>query len=205
MAAKEPLATQTNRIHWMDNLRTIVIFLVFLYHAGGVYSLIFESFWLVADPATSDVVGILNIMLDVTVMPIIFFISGYLIPMSLKDKTAWAFLKSRFSRLLVPWIVAVLTLIPLYKVIFLYSRGLPQEPWTTYFHFSKGNWISQSWLWFLPVLFSFNILYLLLSKANIRLPKISIKGAIIGAVLIGFVYSVGTGLVLGFGAGQKRH
>jgi len=34
---------------------------------------------------------------------------------------------------------------------------------------------SQNWLWFLPVLFSFNIIYLLLSKANIRTPNISLN------------------------------
>jgi hypothetical protein len=121
---------------------------------------------------------------------------------SLKNKTGRAFLKSRFKRLIVPWIVAVLTLIPLYKAIFLYSRGLPQEHWTTYFPFSNG-FISQSWLWFLPVLFSFNVLYVLLSRLNIRVPNISLKGAVITTLLIGFAYSVGTGLVLGFRSWSK--
>jgi peptidoglycan/LPS O-acetylase OafA/YrhL len=197
MTTQEKL-TKGNRIHWMDNLRTIIILLVVLYHAAGVYSLTFQSFWLVADPEYSDVVGIFNVVLDVTVMPTIFFISGYLIPMSLKDKSGWTFLKSRFKRLMLPWIVAVLTLMPLYKVIFLYSRGLPQEHWTTYFHFSPGNITSQNWLWFLPVLFSFNILYVLLSKLNIKLPNISLKTAVIGTLVIGFVYSVGIGMVVGF-------
>jgi fucose 4-O-acetylase-like acetyltransferase len=184
----------------MDNLRTFIIFLVVLYHAGGVYesSGIWASFWLVDDPATNDLVGILNLIIDIFVMPTLFFISGYLTPMSLRDKTGWAFLKARFRRLIVPWIIAVLTLIPLYKVIFLYSRNLPQESWTTYFHFSKGNISSQNWLWFLPVLFLFNILYLLFSKANIRIPNISLKGAVFGTFLIGFVYSVSIGGIFGF-------
>jgi peptidoglycan/LPS O-acetylase OafA/YrhL len=182
----------------MDNLRTIAILLVVLYHAAGVYSLTFQSFWLVADPATSDLVGILNVVLDVTLMPTIFFISGYLIPMSLKDKTVGEFIWSRFKRLIVPWAIAVLTLMPLYKVIFLASRGLPQEHWTTYFHFSKETITSQNWLWFLPVLFSFNVVYALLAKANVTFPSISIKWAVVGASVIGFVYSVGIGMLVGF-------
>jgi len=197
MTGKENFTTK-NRIYWLDNLRTFIIFLVVLYHAGGVYSLTFESFWLVADPATSDLVGILNVILDICVMPTMFFIAGYVTPMSLKNKSGWIFLKSRFRRLMIPWAIAVLTLIPLYKVIFLYSRGLPQEHWTTYFHFSQGNISSQNWLWFLPVLFLFNILYVLLSKANVKLPHISLKTAVIGIFFIGVVYSLSIGGIFGF-------
>ncbi|MFC1543091.1 acyltransferase family protein [Candidatus Neomarinimicrobiota bacterium] len=185
----------------MDNLRTIIIFLVILYHAGGVYECAgtWAFFWLVDDPATYCPAGFVNIVIDIFVMPTLFFISGYLTPMSLKNKNRWSFLKARFRRLMIPWIIAVLTLIPLYKVIFLYSRGLPQEHWTTYFHFTGGSiYISQNWLWFLPVLFLFNSLYVLLSKVNIRLPNISLKGAVIGTFLIGLVYSLGIGGILGF-------
>ena len=182
--------TKGNRIHFLDNLRSIIVLLVVLYHAGGVYEStgIWASFWIVDDPATNDLVDILNTMVDIFMMPTLFFISGYLAPASLKSKNGWEFLNAKFKRLIVPWSIAVLTLIPLYKVIFLYSRNLPQESWTTYFHFSNGI-IGQSWLWFLPVLFLFNILYLLFSKVKIRIPDISLKGAVIGTFLIGFVNS----------------
>jgi fucose 4-O-acetylase-like acetyltransferase len=177
-----------------------MIFLVVLYHAGGVYEStgFWATFWIVDDPATNDLVGFLNEIINIFVMPIMFFISGYFMPMSLKNKSGGAFVKSRFRRLIIPWIIAVLTLIPLYKVMFLYSRSLPQEHWTTYFHFSKGNISSQNWLWFLPVLFLFNILYLLLSKVNIRIPNISVKSAVFGTFLVGFVSSVGIGAIFGF-------
>jgi len=167
-----------------------MIFLVVLYHAGCVYesSGIFASFWLVDDPSTNHLAGILNIIIDIMVMPTIFFISGFLTPLSLKKKNGWAFLKSRFKRLMIPWMIAGLTLIPLYKIIFLYSRDLPQESWTTYFHWSNGIW-SQNWLWFLPVLFLFDILYLALSKVNIHLSNITLKQAVFAIFLIGFIYS----------------
>jgi hypothetical protein len=42
------------------------------------------------------------------------------------------------------------------------------------------------------------MLYLLLSRAKIRIPNISLRGAVLGTFLIGFVYSVGIGSVLGF-------
>ena len=194
MTNKEECSTKGNRIHFLDNLRTIIIFFVVLYHAGIVYeSSGFGAWvWIVHDPATNDVAGILCfLVIDIFVMSTIFFISGYLTPMSLKYENGWAFLKARFRRLVIPWIIAVLTLMPLYKVIFLYSRGLPQERWTTYFHFSNGNITSQNWLWFLPVLFLFNLLYVLLSSVNWVPPRISLKSAIVAIFFIGFVNSFG--------------
>jgi len=179
-----------NRIYWLDNLRTFMIFLVVVLHAGLVYesSGITAFFWIVDDPSTNDLSGILNLIIDIFAMTTIFFISGFFVPQSMKNKQGLAFLTSKFKRLIVPWLIAVLTLIPLYKVIFLYSRNLPQEDWTTYFHWSNGIW-GQNWLWFLPVLFLFNALYLVLSRAEIKLPSITLKGAIWVAVLIGFACS----------------
>jgi fucose 4-O-acetylase-like acetyltransferase len=198
MNDKEKSTSRGNRIYFLDNLRTIIIFLVVLYHVGGVYESadLWGWFWIVDDPATITWVGILGIVFDIFMMPTLFFISGYLTPASLKNKTEWEFLKGKFKRLMVPWVIAVFTLIPLYKVIFLYSRNLPQEHWSTYFHITNPN--SQNWLWFLPVLFVFNMLYLLLSKAKIRMPNISLKGAVLGTFLIGFVYSFSIGGILGF-------
>jgi fucose 4-O-acetylase-like acetyltransferase len=195
----QPKSTKkSKRIHWMDNLRTIIILLVVLYHVGGVYEAagLWGWFWIVDDPATISWVGILGIVFDIFMMSVLFFVSGYLAPASLEDKTGWEFLKGKFKRLMIPWVIAVFTLIPLYKVIFLYSRNLPQEHWTTYFHITNPN--SQNWLWFLPVLFVFNLLYLLLSKANLSLPNISLKAAIVGVFLVGFVYSFSSGVILGF-------
>ena len=180
-----------NRIYFLDNLRTFMIFLVVIVHSGLVYEKGgFSAFiWIVYDPATNNLAGNLRIILDILIMSTIFLISGYLTPISLKSKNSWAFIKTKFKRLMIPWLIAVLTLMPLYKFIFLYSRNLPQQHWTTYFHWSNDIW-SQNWLWFLPLLFLFDILYLLLSRVKIKLPDISLKKAIGAVFVIGFVYSV---------------
>lgn len=184
-------ATSRDRIYWLDNLRTFMIFLVIVLHAGLVYesSGIAAFFWIVDDPSTNDLSGILNLIIDIFVMSTIFFISGFLAPQSLKSKRGFAFLKSKFNRLIIPWFIAVLTLIPLYKVIFLYSRNLPQEHWTTYFHWSNGIW-NQNWLWFLPVLFLFNALYFLFSRLNISLAGLTLRKALWTSVLIAFIYGL---------------
>ena len=62
MTNTEKLTTRGKRIHWMDNLRTIIIFLVVLYHVGGVYEAagLWGWFWIVDDPATITWVGIVG-------------------------------------------------------------------------------------------------------------------------------------------------
>ena len=191
MADKEKGTITEYRIYWLDNLRTFMIFLVVLCHAGWVYesSGLGALFWIVDDPSINNLSGILNLITDIFAMPTIFFISGFFTPLSMKNKKVWVFLKSKFRRLIIPWIIAVLTLIPLYKIIFLYSRNLPQESWTTYFHWSNGIW-GQNWLWFLPVLFLFNLLYLPFSKVKIRFPNIPLKSVVVGTFIVGFAYSL---------------
>jgi len=182
----------------MDNLRSIIIFFVVLYHIGGVYESagLWGWFWIVDDPTTMVWVGIMGIAFDIFVMPTLFFVSGYLTPASLANRPAGKFVIGKFRRLIIPWLIAVFTLIPIYKVIFLYSRNLPQEHWNTYFHITSQN--SQNWLWFLPVLFVFNMAYVLLSKMNLKMPKVSPGLAVLGAVIIGFVYSFSMGGIVGF-------
>ena len=179
------------RIYWLDNLRTFAIFLVVVIHAGIVYesSGIGAIFWIVDDPSTHDLIGIVNLVLDIFVMPTLFFISGYLIPLSLGHRNGWDSVKAKFKRLMIPWVIAVFTLIPIYKVIFLHSRGLPPEHWSSYFHFSNGIY-GQNWLWFLPVLFIFNVLYVLLSSRGWVPAKMSFKLAMVATFVISVASSV---------------
>lgn len=172
------------RLHFLDNLRTFLIFLVVLYHSGLVYesSGVGATFWVVDDPSTSAVPGLVNLVIGTFVMATIFFIAGYLTPSSLDGKGEWRFLKTKFRRLMVPWALAVFTLMPLYKVLFLYSRGLPQESWTRYFHFSNGT-LGMNWLWFLPVLFLFDCLYVALRRLRLPTSKLSL-GMAVGVVLV---------------------
>lgn len=188
-----------SRIHFLDNLRTFLIFLVILYHAAFVYQSALQTNWIVIDPVKSDSLGLVGMYIDLFVMFILFFISGYFIPNSIRNHNSWGLLKSKFKRIMVPWMVAVFTLIPAYKAIFLYSRGLPQEEWYSYFHFFQrtgadlsvfANNPSQHWLWFLPVLFLFQVLYLVLYRTNLLSIRISLKTGVFMTFAIGLLYSL---------------
>ncbi len=178
-----------NRIYWLDNLRTFMIFLVVLIHAAIVYEKngMGAEWWIISDPSNNDLAGVLFLILNIFVMATVFFISGHLTPTSLKNKSAWEFFKTKFKRLILPWLITVLTLMPAYKVLFLHSRHLPQESWTTYFYWSS-IW-SHNWLWFLPVLFLFDMVYLCISRINVDLSRVSLKKAICAIFFISLLYS----------------
>jgi fucose 4-O-acetylase-like acetyltransferase len=163
-------------------------------HAGIVYesSGINEFIsWIVVDPSTNDVSGIMSfIVFDIFIMATLFLVAGFVTPRSVDRKQGWSFVVSRLKRLILPWLFAVLVLIPLYKVIYLYARGLPQENLSTYFHFSSPSLTGQNWLWFLPLLFVFNVVYFLLAKLNISLSSISFRSGVAIAFVIILTYSI---------------
>lgn len=184
------------RIHFLDNLRTFLIFLVVMLHAGLVYESVLQNSWIVIDPVKNDSIGLIRMYLDQFVMFIIFFISGYFVRFSIQNKSSFEFIKSKFNRIFLPWIIAVFTLIPLYKIIFLYSRSLPQEEWFSYFHLFErsgsdlsffANNPTQNWLWFLPVLFLFQIIYVLLSRTKLLSFNISLKTGVILVFVTGVI------------------
>lgn len=187
------------RICFLDNLRTFLILLVVILHAGMTYEQGFDAFWIVSDPSKWNPIALVRMYLDLFVMFMMFFISGYFIPDTLKNKNSWKFIVSKFKRIMLPWLIAVFTLIPAYKVIFLFSRGLPQEVWYSYFHiFQRAGtdlaWFpnnpTQNWLWFLPVLFLFQVLYLFMAKTRMLSVKINLKQAVAILFVVGVVYSM---------------
>jgi fucose 4-O-acetylase-like acetyltransferase len=187
------------RVYFLDNLRTFLILLVVVLHAGMTYEQGFDAFWVVSDPAKWNPIALVRMYLDLFVMFMLFFISGYFIPNSLKNKTSWEFIKSKFKRIMFPWFIAVFTLIPAYKAIFLFARGLPQEDWFSYFHIFEragtdlaffANNPTQNWLWFLPILFLFQIIYIGLARTNVLKIKISLKSAVALIFIVGVIYSM---------------
>ena len=187
------------RVYFLDNLRTFLIFLVVVVHAGLVYEAVLANTWIVVDEDQASGLGLLRMYLDLFIMFVMFFISGYFIPYSVQKQSSWKFIKSKIKRIMLPWLIAVFTLIPAYKVIYLYTRNLPQEEWITYFHFFQragGDMTSfadnpvQNWLWFLPVLFLFQVVYLMLYKLRGLSFNITIKSAVILLLIVGMTYSM---------------
>ena len=168
------------RIYFLDNIRSLMILLVVVLHSAEPYTH-YRSWWAVNDQ-DSVIIDKLFLTLDVFLMPILFFIAGYFTLPSLKNKSAWLFIKKKFRRLGLPFIIGILVINPIYLYIWNYSRGyLHYNIWDVFLgsissatKFQSGfiNNIDQFQcyhLWFISLLLLFFIVFIFLHSVNSKL------------------------------------
>jgi len=144
--------TTSNRLYFLDNLRAFVVILVIVLHGSMTYMAYAPPWWYVVDPNNSVIFTQLVLLLDVPIMPILFFLAGYFALPSLQKRGARLFLKEKFIHIGIPWIFGALFLAPLITYMIYFSRGvLPSflEFWRIDFW---GKMYQQSVYWFLGVL-----------------------------------------------------
>jgi hypothetical protein len=102
-------------------------------------------------------------------MPVLFFVAGYFALASLEKKGVGEFLRDKAKRLLVPWVLAVLVLVPL----LIYDKpDQPVRPFWNYWLWYLGSFevrlsflpstqTNQMVYWFISLLFAFFVLFTL--------------------------------------------
>lgn len=65
------------RIIFLDNLKTLVIALVVVFHGAMSYMAYAPEWWYVLDDERSLAATVFVVWADVFIMPVMFFISGY--------------------------------------------------------------------------------------------------------------------------------
>jgi hypothetical protein len=121
-------------------------------HGSMTYMAYAPPWWYVLDPNNSPLFTQLVLLLDVPIMPILFFLSGYFALRSLQKRGSKLFLKDKFIRIGIPWIFGALFLAPLITYMIYFSRSVPMsflEFWRTDFW---SKLYQQSVYWFLGVL-----------------------------------------------------
>ncbi len=146
---------KTERIDYMDAARSVLMSLGVVLHSARIY--VPNSPWLVAEPMTAPVFGLIVDAIHSFRMPAFFFISGFFCALTLERYGAGRFLRQRLPRILLPAItIALLINVP--QVRWLIAEGQIAAP-------GLAAWINgQAWvlhLWFL-----FNLaLYFLIAAA----------------------------------------
>jgi len=149
----------------------------------------------VLDRNNSPLFTQLVLLLDVPIMPILFFLSGYFALRSLQKRGSKLFLKDKFIRIGIPWIFGALILAPLITYMIYFSRGVPMsflEFWRTDFW---SKLYQQSVYWYLGVLLLMFVVLAWVYEASerlhvpqrIALPTSRVFAIFIALVTVGFL------------------
>lgn len=121
-----------NRILFLDNIRYLMIVLVVLFHAAASYGT-FGRYWFVGDAVANirffDIITIT--VIDVLALPVLFFIASYFALPNIQKKGPGVFLKDKFMRLGIPWLICVIFICPIMSYIHHY-RHLGEESLLSY-------------------------------------------------------------------------
>lgn len=147
------------RILVFDFLKSLMIFFVIVLHVSMTYMQSPSWWYIISDKASPVFLVIVNI-LDVFMIPVLFFISGYFAPASYARKGFSGFLKDKIKHIFFPWILGIIILIPIFSLLLGKSIG-------HFFQLLKDNpfylFNSQGHLWYLGILFIFLLVYALFS------------------------------------------
>jgi len=155
------------RLPFMDNVRSMMIVLVVLYHAVAAFATV-APHWPLHDTSTLAA-DVIRELLDVFIMPALFFAAGYFALPSLRKRGSRSFIVDKAKRLLVPWALAMFVVLPLA----LYDQPVkPVRPFWRYWLSYVGSFqvhlrptqtsvtvATQSVYWFVSLLFTFFLLF----------------------------------------------
>lgn len=157
-----------SRLHYIDNLRWVMIMLVLSMHAAVTYS--HMGSWYFMENTTVSlpekiVFGTYQAWLQSFFMGFLFFIAGYFVPKAYDTKGAGRFIKDRAYRLGLPLLFFVFAVQPVsIYCIHLFDK---QVPWNSFGEL-YGRYIQKGWwmggtgpLWFCEALLIFCTVYAL--------------------------------------------
>jgi len=141
-----------------------MILLVLVYHSVAAYATV-VPWWFYHD-TSFFAANIARELLDVFIMPVLFFVSGYFAFPSLQKRTVSKFLVDKARRLLIPWVLAVLIITPL---LFYDTPNQTIKPfWKYWITFIERfptqlsylpHTLTQGPYWFISLLFAFFVIF----------------------------------------------
>ena len=179
------LHQRAGRVLWVDYLRSFITVLVVAHHSTLAYTTFARfnphAYILSTHPIIDSKhwvgLDIFENFNDVFFMALMFLIGGFFVVQGLKKKGAALFIRDRFYRLFLPFIVAVSSLM----LLAYYPAYLNEHPEGGLKQFFSDFFFVEGWPpgppWFIWVLFLFNVVF-----------------AVFGKVFIPFAYKVGNKL-----------
>ena len=116
--------TTSDRLHFLDNLKTFIIFLVVFFHSAYAYALYLSQDWYVVDTQHSLFFDAFILTAFAFMMPVMFFVAGYMGVGSLARKGQASFWRDKLLRIVAPWALGALVCRPRDQLRLSASRGI---------------------------------------------------------------------------------
>lgn len=94
-----------DRLHYMDNLRALIMIAGVFFHAALAYSPYMHPVWLTADPAKAPAMDWLVNFLHTFRMPLFFLIAGYFTAVLIERRGLKGMLRNRTLRVVIPLVL----------------------------------------------------------------------------------------------------
>ena len=167
----------SQRIHYMDNLRAYAMLLGIFFHAALAYSPLVHNLWLTADVHQSRVVDVLAWYSHLFRMPLFFLVAGFFGCFLVEKRGIHRTIQNRLKRILLPFIIFLPIVIT--GMIIALSFGMDsvvnKSPMLQFITEASKNPdnppppLTTMHLWFLYNLLYFYVLSLILYKTGITL------------------------------------
>ena len=157
------------RRHDIDWLRVLAVLLLVPFHSALIFSLAPGDIVYVKDQVESPVLIQFAYFVHLWHMPLLFVLAGASTWFALQSRTAGKYLEERFTRLVIPLVFAIVTLVPL--MLYVQFLGKPDFDsfWQFYVQFFRIDFgdlsgysgtFTPSYLWFVLFLFVFSVVAL---------------------------------------------
>ncbi len=200
----QPVKLAENRNHYIDNLRSISILLLFPVHTFMIWNNFGSGFYIWLEE--NKIYSTLIVLINPWFMPLLFLLAGISARLSLEKRTTKEFIKQRINKLLIPFITGMVFLVPIqtfYARKFFYNyNGRFIENWQYFFtHFTDLSGYDGAFtpghLWFILYLFIISIVSLIIfryfpyRKAGLITGRLNIFCIIILFIPIWIMYYIG--------------
>lgn len=177
-------SVSTPRLHSLDALRAIMMLLGLVIHTALTYNVTKHgNSWGISQTVdTSVVTDFLVLLIHVFRMPTFFMVAGFFGALLFYERGVASMVRNRVSRILWPFVVFLLLLMPVKVFSFRYSEAVyagNESPWSFALgYFNRPEAFlpdSTSHLWFLYYLMMFTLVGVVLALLFAKIPKLTSK------------------------------
>jgi surface polysaccharide O-acyltransferase-like enzyme len=187
---------QYNRLAYLDNIRSFVIFLVISMHSAVTYSGFGDWYYTEGSPNNLSIFsmvffGFLQSHIQAWSMGALFFLSAYLATKALSRHGKIKFIKERLFRLGLPLLIYVFVISFIIGYILQWFNLNNNLLENYYFYFTSLMWLGHTGpLWFVQVLLVFCLIYVTIKiffPKFIKIQNVNSKRIILTIILIGII------------------